>query len=336
MLVSLAKRYNACFLPMRKLKLKEELAEGRCIMKPIMQGKDKLGFIGTGYMGRPIARRLLESGFKLTAYDRDKSKPQELIRYGVSVAQSVSELSSTCNVVLSCLPSDEAVLDIYRGPDGVFANARRGLLVIDLSTVYPSTSQELSRLGSEHGVEVLDVTISGSTPAAEYGLLTLFGGGNKECFDAAESIFRVIAHKYFHLGPSGSGATMKLVVNTLLGVGMQAIAEGVALGEKAGLDRNRLLDVLSQTAVVAPAHAGKLQRAMKSDYSPQFPIRLMNKDFGLILHLADAVGARMPAAGAAFQVNATQSGEGAEQDFSAVILQMEKNAHLGSNGNGQT
>ncbi len=305
-------------------------------MKPITQENSRLGFVGIGYMGRPIARRLLESGFKLTAYDRDPSKAEELIRYGGAVAQSASELSSSCNVVLSCLPSDEAVLNIYSGPDGVFANAHGGSVVIDLSTVYPETAQELSRLGSEHGVEVLDVTISGSTPAAEKGLLTLFGGGNKECFDGAESIFRVIAQKYFYLGPSGSGATMKLVVNTLLGIGMQAIAEAVALGEKAGLNRNRLLDVLSQTAVVAPAHVGKLQRAMKGDYSPQFPIRLMNKDFGLILNLAATVGARMPAVDAAFEINARQSDEGAEQDFSAVILQMEKNAHLGSNGNGRT
>jgi len=305
-------------------------------MKPITQENDRLGFVGVGYMGRPIARRLLESGFKLTAYDRNYSKSGGLIQYGGNVAQSLSELSSSCSVVLSCLPNDEAVLDIYRGPDGVFANAHRGSRVIDLSTVYPETSQELSRLGSEHGVEVLDVTISGSTPVAENGLLTLFGGGNKECFDAAESIFRVIAKKYFYLGPSGSGATMKLVVNTLLGIGMQAIAEGVALGEKAGLERKRLLEVLSKTAVVAPAHVGKLERAMKSDYSPQFPIRLMNKDFGLILNLAAAVGARMPAADAAFEINARQLDEGAEQDFSAVILQMEKRAHLGSNGNGRT
>jgi 3-hydroxyisobutyrate dehydrogenase-like beta-hydroxyacid dehydrogenase len=305
------------------------------MMKPITQENGKLGFVGIGYMGRPIARRLLESGFKLTAYDRDHDKAEELIRYGGKVAQSVSQLSSSCNVILSCVPSDEAVLDIYRGPEGAFAHAQRGSLVIDLSTVYPETSQELSRLGTERGVEVLDVTISGSTPAAENGLLTLFGGGDKQCFDAAESIFRVIAKKYFYLGRSGSGATMKLVVNTLLGIGMQAIAEAVALGEKAGLDRNRLLSVLSETAVVAPAHVGKLERAMRRDYSPQFPIRLMNKDFGLILNLAAAVGARMPAAGAAFEINARQADEGAEQDFSAVILQMEKYAHLASTANAQ-
>src|SRR5208282_4192908 len=303
-------------------------------MKPITQENDRLGFIGIGYMGRPIARRLLEAGFKLTAYVRDPNKADELARYGGTVAQSVSELSSSCNVVLSCLPSDQAVLDIYRGSGGVFANANSGSVVIDLSTVYPETSHELSRLGAEHGVEVLDVTMSGSTPVAEKGLLTLFGGGNKERFDSAESIFRVIAQKYFYLGPSGSGATMKLVVNALLGIGMQAIAEAVALGEKAGLDRDRLLDVLSQTAVVAPAHLGKLQRARNHDYSPQFPIRLMNKDFGLIFNLAAAVGARMPAAGAAFEINARQSDEGPEQDFSAVILQMEKQAHLASKDNG--
>jgi 3-hydroxyisobutyrate dehydrogenase-like beta-hydroxyacid dehydrogenase len=305
------------------------------MMKPITQENSRLGFVGTGYMGRPIARRLLESGFKLKAYDRDPKKAEELMRYGGIASQSISELSANCNVVLSCLPTDEAVLEIYRGPDGVFAHAVSGSLVIDMSTVYPETSQELWRLGSERGVEVLDVTISGSTPAAENGLLTLFGGGDNKCFEAAESIFRVIAKKYFYLGRSGSGATMKLVVNTLLGVGMQAIAEAVALGEKAGLDRTRLLSVLSQTAVVAPAHVGKLEKAMKNDYSPQFPIRLMNKDFGLILNLAAAVGARMPAAGAAFEINARQADEEAEQDFSAVILQMEKYAHLVANADGR-
>jgi 3-hydroxyisobutyrate dehydrogenase-like beta-hydroxyacid dehydrogenase len=305
-------------------------------MTAITSAKSKLGFIGIGYMGRPIAQRLLKAGFRLTAYDRHRTKAEELIRYGGTVAENVAELSSNCDVVLSCLASDEAVLNIYKGADGAFANAHRGSLVIDLSTVNPQTSQELSRLGSARGVGVLDVTISGSTPAAEQGALTLFGGGDQGCFAAAESIFGVIARKYFYLGPSGSGATMKLVVNSLLGIGMQAIAEAVALGEKAGLDRNRLLDVLSETAVVAPAHVGKLERAMKGDYSPQFPLRLMNKDFGLILNLAAAVGAQMPATHAAFEVNVAQSAQGQEQDFSAVILEMEKQAHLGSADKGRT
>jgi len=292
-------------------------------MKPITPEQDKLGFIGIGYMGQPIAQRLLAAGFKLTAYDRDRSQAEELIQYGGAVAESVAQLASGCDVLLSCLPSDEAVMNVFNGPDGAFASARRGSLFIDMSTVYPETSKTLARLGSEHAVDVLDVTISGSTPVAQQGALVLFGGGDRSRFDAAEAIFRAMARKYFYVGPSGSGATMKLVVNSLLGIGMQAIAEAVALGEKAGLDRNRLLDVLAQTAVVSPAHVGKLQRATNNDYSPQFPLRLMNKDFGLILKLAAAVGAQMPAAKAALQVNAAQLMPGNEQDFSAVILQME-------------
>jgi 3-hydroxyisobutyrate dehydrogenase-like beta-hydroxyacid dehydrogenase len=305
-------------------------------MNPITSEKNKLGFLGVGYMGRPIVQRLLESGFKVAAYDRDRSKAEELIRSGGTVAESVAQVSSTCDVLLSCLPSDEAVLDVYKGPNGAFANARRGALVIDMSTVNPETSLELSRLGSECGVDVLDVTISGSTPAAEQGALILFGGGDQECFVAAESIFRAIARKHFYLGPSGSGAIMKLVVNALLGIGMQAIAEAVAFGDKSGLDRNRLLDVLSQTAVVAPAHVGKLQRAMTNDYSPQFPLRLMHKDFGLMLSHAAAAGADLPATRVAFEVNSAQSAQGPEQDFSAVILEMEKRAHLGSAEQGAT
>jgi len=110
-------------------------------MKPITAEKSKLAFVGIGYMGRPMARRLLASGFKLTAYDRDRGKAQELVRYGGRVADSVSELSASSNVILSCLPNDEAVLDIYRGPDGAIASASRGSLVIELSTVYPETSR---------------------------------------------------------------------------------------------------------------------------------------------------------------------------------------------------
>lgn len=298
-------------------------------MKPITPKDAKLGFIGIGYMGRPIAERLLQAGFSLAAYDRNHAKAEELVRYGGVVTESsIAAVASGCDVLLSCLPSDEAVLNVYLGAKGGLACMRPGSLVIEMSTVSPETSRQLAEHASHHGVQVLDVTISGSTPAAEQGALVLFGGGDQGYFQAAESIFSAIARKYFHLGPSGSGATMKLVVNALLGIGMQAIAEATALGEKAGLGRNRLLEVLSQTAVVSPAHVEKLQRAMNGDFTPQFPLRLMNKDFGLILSLAAAVGARVPATEAAFEVNARRSDEGKEEDFSAVILQMERQDHL--------
>jgi 3-hydroxyisobutyrate dehydrogenase len=299
-------------------------------MEPITPRNAKLGFIGIGYMGRPIAQRLLQAGFPLAAFDRSRTKAEKLIRHGGTLSNDIAEVASGCDVLLSCLSTDEAVLSVYLGPGGALANLHPGSIVIEMSTVSPDTARRLAKHGFDHDIPVLDVTISGSTPVAEQGALVLFGGGDQACFEAAESIFRAIARKYFYLGPSGSGATMKLTVNALLGIGMQAIAEAVALGEKAGLERKRLLNVLSQTAVVAPAHVGKLLRIINGDYSPQFPLRLMNKDFGLILELAATVGARVPATEASFEVNARRMQESVEEDFSAVILEMENRGHLAS------
>jgi 3-hydroxyisobutyrate dehydrogenase-like beta-hydroxyacid dehydrogenase len=141
-----------------------------------------------------------------------------------------------------------------------------------------------------------------------------------------EPIFQTIAKQYFHLGPAGSGTAAKLVVNALLGIGMQAIAEACALGESQALDREQLLTVLSKTAVVAPAHVGKLLRAVRNDYGPQFPLRLMNKDFRLILETASNFNLELPVTEAAFQVNSEALALGPEQDFSIVIQEMESRA----------
>jgi 3-hydroxyisobutyrate dehydrogenase len=290
----------------------------------------KLGFIGIGSMGRPIARRLLQAGYKVSVYNRDRTKAEALAGSGATVKESVAELASAADVILSCLANDDAVRNVYAGPEGVFANVRPGTVVIEMSTVRPETSRELCKLGSDHGVSVLDVPISGSTPAAEQGTLTLFGGGDEKIFHNAEPIFRAVAQQYFYLGPSGSGTTMKLVVNTLLGVGMQAIAEAVALGQKAGLNRDRLFDVLSHTAVIAPAHIGKLTKAAANDYSSQFALRLMNKDFRLILETAARIQVPMPVTAAAFQINTAEAANSTEEDFSAVIRLAENLARLDS------
>jgi 3-hydroxyisobutyrate dehydrogenase-like beta-hydroxyacid dehydrogenase len=299
-------------------------------MNRISPDQHKLGFIGIGNMGRRIAQRLLEHGYDLAVYNRTREAAEALVQHGATVAQSIAALSSKADVILSCLTNDEVVRSIYTGPEGVLAHVRPGSAIIEMSTVLPLTSRELATLALESRVNFLDTPISGSTPAAEQGTLVLFCGGDEELFEAAQPIFSSIARQYFYLGPSGSGTTMKLVANTLLGVGMQAIAEAVALGQKAGIDRHRLFDVLSKTAVIAPAHIGKLQRADADDYSMQFAIRLMNKDFGLILETAAAARVPMPATAAAFQMNAAEFSDSNEEDFSAVIRLMEMLARVGS------
>ena len=290
-----------------------------------------IGFIGLGAMGQRMARRLLNGGFRLIAYDHTSHKTAALVANGAISAPSLRQLARKSEVVVSCLPDDEAVLSVYQGPEGVLACANRGSIVIEMSTVSPETSRTLNRLGRERAIEVLDVAISGSTPAAEEGALTLLGGGDKKVFDACQPVFSALAKQYFHLGPSGSGTSMKLVVNALLGVNMQAIAEAVAFGEKAGLDRDLLLEVLAKTAVVSAAHQNKLLRAQHDDYSPQFPLKLMNKDFTLILKRANELGAPMPATAIAHQISAARAAVNGEEDFSSVISEMETLARVRRN-----
>jgi 3-hydroxyisobutyrate dehydrogenase-like beta-hydroxyacid dehydrogenase len=282
-------------------------------------------------MGQRMARRLLNSGFRLIAYDHTSRKTTALAANGAISAPSLRQLARKSEVVVSCLPNDEAVLNVYQGPEGVLACANHGSIVIEMSTVSPDTSRTLHRLGRERGIEVLDVAISGSTPAAEQGTLTLLGGGDANVFDACQPVFAALAEQYFYLGPSGSGTTMKLVVNALLGVNMQAIAEAVVFGEKAGLNRKLLLEVLAKTAVVSAAHRNKLLRAERDDYSPQFPLKLMNKDFRLILEKAAELGVPMPATATAHQINAARSAVNGEEDFSSVIMEMEHLARVGRN-----
>src|ERR1700676_1960939 len=194
-------------------------------MKRFTADQVKVGFIGLGNMGSRIAQRLLDHGYQLSAYDRNPSKTKALAAHGAVVPQNMLELARTCDVLLSCLTNDEAVRSVYTAPEGLFAGARSGTVVLEMSTISPESSRDLHSLGAGAGVEVLDVAISGSTSAAEEGMLTLLAGGNQELFHAAEPIFQAIAKRYFLLGDSGSGTAMKLVVNTLLGVGVEAIPD---------------------------------------------------------------------------------------------------------------
>ena len=286
--------------------------------------QSRLGFIGLGYLGSRIARRLALAGFPMVVYDTDHMKAVELSVFEAGIAQHPGTLAGQADVVLSCLPDETAVETVYLGTGGVLRSAQPGARIIELSTISPELARDLQRAAGHNGISLLDVGVSGSTLAAEAGALTLFGGGEREVFESCEPIFAAIARQWFYMGPGGSGMSMKLVVNLLLGVGMQAIAEAVALGEKLDLPRDPLLDTLAKTAVVAPAHAGKLATAKRQDYEPQFPARLMRKDFGLVLAAANQLGLSLPATEAAAQVNAAEAAAGIEEDFSAVIRRMEQ------------
>jgi 3-hydroxyisobutyrate dehydrogenase len=170
----------------------------------------KLGFIGLGNMGSRIAQRLLANGYQVFVYDRNIAKTDAIAARGGIVAKNILELAGSADVILSCLANDEAVQNVFAGPEGIFAGARPGTIVLEMSTISPESSRELHKLGAEHGIGVLDVAISGSTPAAEQGILTLLAGGDRDVFLAAEPIFQAIAKQHFLLGGPGSGTAMKL------------------------------------------------------------------------------------------------------------------------------
>src|ERR1700692_3157875 len=151
-------------------------------MKSLTANQVKLGFVGLGNMGSRIAQRLLDHGYQLAIYDLDSSKAESIAAHGGIVARNILELAHTADVLLSCLTNDEAVRSVYTGPAGVFAGARRGTVALEMSTISPETSRELHRVGASNGIEILDVAISGSTPAAEQGILTLLAGGGHNFF----------------------------------------------------------------------------------------------------------------------------------------------------------
>lgn len=285
---------------------------------------NRLGFIGLGHLGSPMARRLLSAGFPMVVYDLDTNKTGVFSTLGAEVARDPGKLASDVDVVLSCLANGATVEAVYLGAGGILRNARPGTLIIEMSTIAPETSRKLHQAARELGISALDVAVSGSSPVAEAGALTLLGGGNRDEFDAAEAIFQAIAKQWFYMGPSGSGVATKLVVNTLLGNGMQAVAEAVALGEALGLPRDLLFDTLAKTAVVSPVQAAKLASAKQHNYTPQFPLRLMHKDFGLALAAATRAGLSLPATEAAAGVNTAETANSGEEDFSTVVRRMEQ------------
>src|SRR6266480_656887 len=290
--------------------------------------KPSIGFIGMGHMGSHMAQRLLDAGYQLTVYDRTKEKAQQVEQRGALVAQTPKELAANCQVVMACVTDDEAQEEVMLGPGGALAGAHDGSIIIDLSTVSPDASRRLFQAAKEKNVPMIDAAVSGSVPQVDQGSLVIFVGGEHKTYEQCKSILDVLGQNSFYMGASGMGTTMKLVVNTLLGLGMQALAEAMALGEKAGLEKGLLLDVLGQTAVLTPGQKSKLDNVRREQYPTTFALSLMHKDFSLVLSQAYDVSVSMPATAAAQQMYTAAMAKGMDEDFSTMIKFMEELAGL--------
>jgi 3-hydroxyisobutyrate dehydrogenase-like beta-hydroxyacid dehydrogenase len=290
--------------------------------------KTTIGFIGQGAMGSRMAARLVAAGHDLVVFDRLREATRPLEERGATLAVSAKQLAAGVDVVFSSVTDDAALEQVMLRSDGALAGARPGTIVIDMSTVSPRMSRRLHEAARAKGVAVLDAPVSGSTPQAEQGQLVIFVGGEEAVYQKCQPLLAVLGSKTLYMGPGGSGTTMKLCANTLLGLGVQALAEAFALGEKGGLSRERLAQVLSETAVVSPSQKSKLENARKNEYPAAFPLRLMFKDFGLIAETAMELSVPMPATAAAVQVaaaeHARQLAAHTDEDFSVVVRAMER------------
>ena len=287
-----------------------------------------LGFIGLGAMGSRIAERLQRAGHSMTVYDRNAKRVEALAAKGAAAARTPAEVAARSEIVLSCVADDSAVEEVLLGRHGALEQDRPGMLVVDLSTVSPATSRLVADAARAKGAAFVDAAMSGSTPQAEQGALVVFAGGEPSAIERARPILDAFSKTVFHMGQAGAGSTMKLVVNTLLGAGLQILAEALALGEKAGIDRKRLAEVLGETAVISPAQRGKLANAVANEFPSTFPARLMYKDFNLILAHAATLAVPMPTAAVAAQLCAAQDARGPDEDFSATIRLMRQLAGL--------
>ena len=292
----------------------------------------RLGFIGLGAMGGRMARRLLDAGYALTVHDRTRESARLLEQGGAKFASTPERVAAAADVVLTSLPDDAALEEVMYGRHGVLAGARPGSILIEMSTISPRASSRLHEAARSGGLEALDAPVSGSTPLAQEGQLVILVGGKKDVYERCLPILVVLGKEAFYMGAAGSGTAMKLCLNALLGVGIQALAEAIALGLRSGLDQARLLRILGETSVLSPSQKSKLEHARLGEYPPTFPLRLMHKDFGLISQHAQQLSVPMPATAAAAQVCAAGYAWHdfrKDEDFSAVIRTTEAMAGLG-------
>jgi 3-hydroxyisobutyrate dehydrogenase-like beta-hydroxyacid dehydrogenase len=284
----------------------------------------KIGLIGLGLMGRPMGMNLLKAGHSLTVWNRTPARAQELVAAGAVLAKTPRDVAASSDVLLSIVsdpPALESVLWGNEGKnDGALGGLKTGSIYIDSSTVSPVLEKKISLACKERGVRFLDAPVTGGDWGAREGNLVFMIGGDAETLKEVEPVLGVMGKKWFHLGPNGAGQTMKLAMNALLALQVGAMAEAIALVTKAGLSGEQLVEVMQASMARSGLLDLKSPLMLKGDFKPSFPLRLMHKDLGLALDLANQLGVALPTTAAAREVYNYVKGESKEDlDYSAVM-----------------
>ena len=283
----------------------------------------KVGLIGLGLMGHPMGLNLLKAGYSLTVWNRTASRANALVDAGAKLAQSPSEVAAESDVFMTIVSDPPALEEVLWGPgkgSGALSALRPGSLYIDSSTVSAGLARKIATTCKERHVAFLDAPVTGGTWGAEKGELVFMVGGQAEAVKAAEPVLKALGKKWFHLGPNGAGQTIKLAMNLILALEVDALAEALALVRRAGLAGEGLIEVMQSSMARAAVLDVKAPLLLKGEYPPSFPLRLMHKDVGLALDLAKELGVALPAGAAAYSTySAVKAAAKEDLDYAAVM-----------------
>lgn len=291
-----------------------------------MNDKPKVAYIGLGMMGNGMACRLAEQGYDMAVYNRTREKAKDVEGLGARVADSPEDAAADADVLCMSLANQDVVEATLFGEHGALSTLRRGAFVVDMSTVTPEFARELSERVREAGYRPLDACVLGNPMHARSGELRVMAGGLEADYAEVEPVLAAMGKQVVHLGENGMGATMKLVLNMLMGSQMPALAEAVVFGERAGLDRDQVLEMISQSGYASPVMSFRcaIMKQRNFDFAA-FKLALMRKDMTLVLSEAQKYGVPMPVSESAHAMltAAQQQGLG-DLDVASILAFQER------------
>jgi 3-hydroxyisobutyrate dehydrogenase-like beta-hydroxyacid dehydrogenase len=281
-----------------------------------------IAVIGLGLMGNAIASRLMKAGYRVTGFDIVKKQMTTLVPLGLKAAKSPGHAAKGADLVILSLPSWKAVVDVVEGKGGLLQNPRKGQIVMDASTSPPWESKAMAERLAKKGMDWMDVPISGSSTQARVGNMVFMVGGKKSVFEKIKPVLDRIGKKTIHVGKSGDGATMKLVINHTLYLNQAAAIEGLVLGMKAGLDPSVLLDVITSGAASSDLLISRGRDMLKGDFSPKGPVQMAAKDLALSLETAKQLGVVLPMGALYMQLFLKAQFNGWDRQDATVVMRI--------------
>jgi 2-hydroxy-3-oxopropionate reductase len=286
---------------------------------------EKVGFIGLGIMGGPMAKNLMEAGYELVLYNRTREKAEDLAEEGdAEVAGSPKEIAESSDVIVTMLPDSPDVRDVVVGESGVLEGIREGSLLVDMSTISPVVTEELAEKIRERGASMLDAPVSGGDVGAIEGTLSIMVGGSEEDFERAKPLFDVMGKTVTHVGPTGAGQVTKAANQVVVALTIEAVSEALVLGSKGGVAPEKILDVLSGGLAGNKVMEVKREKFLSHTFDPGFRSELHHKDLGIALAAGREYGVVLPVTAIVDQMLLTMKKKGwGSEDHSALLRVIE-------------